>query len=288
MIIDFHAHIFPRAIREKREDFFHGENAFKAIYNSSQAKLAGAQELIAAMDEDGVDISVVFGFPWESDETYRIHNDYIMEWVSRRPDRLIGFCCFSPLSRKGPSEAQRCLDNGLSGVGELAVYQGGLSDSIVEGLSEVMAVCSEKKVPVLLHTNEPVGHKYPGKAPMSLSQIYRFIKAYPAQPIVLAHWGGGIFFYLLMKKEAADVMANVWFDTAASPYLYRKDVYRLACDIAGADKILFGSDYPLLRCRRYFSEINEGGIDRASMDALLGGNAAALLGLKGRRTTPGA
>jgi predicted TIM-barrel fold metal-dependent hydrolase len=277
MIIDFHTHIFPRAVREARDAFFDGEAAFKALYGSSQARLAGAEELIQAMDEDGIDRSVVFGFPWESEEIYRMHNDYIMEWVSRRPDRLIGFCCFSPLSPGGAMEARRCLDQGLSGVGELAVYQGGLSDSAIEGLSEVMAVCADKKAPLLLHTNEPVGHSYPGKTPMTLSQLYRFLKTYPSQPIVLAHWGGGIFFYMLMKKETQAVMANVWFDTAASPFLYRRDIYRLASEIAGADRILFGSDYPLIRCKRYMEEIAASGLDKESSAALLGGNAEKLL-----------
>jgi len=42
------------------------------------------------------------------------------------------------------------------------------------------------------------------------------------------------------------VLANVWFDTAASPYLYRSDIYRLAAELAGEEKVLFGTDYPLL------------------------------------------
>lgn len=277
MIIDFHTHIFPKAVREARDGFFEGEAAFKTLYGASQARLIGAEELIQAMDEDGIDRSVVFGFPWESEEIYKMHNDYIMEWVSRRPDRLVGFSCFSPSSPGGALEAKRCLDQGLSGVGELALYRGGLSDSTIEGLSEVMAVCADKRAPLLLHTNEPVGHSYPGKAPMTLSQIYRFLKTYPSQPIVLAHWGGGIFFYMLMKKETQAAMANVWFDTAASPFLYRKDIYRLASEIAGPDRILFGSDYPLIRCKRYMDEIAASGLDEASASAVLGGNAERLL-----------
>ena len=39
MIIDFHAHIFPKKIREHRENFFSSEPAFKILYESSQALL---------------------------------------------------------------------------------------------------------------------------------------------------------------------------------------------------------------------------------------------------------
>ena len=37
----------------------------------------------------------------------------------------------------------------------------------------------------------------------------------------MAHWGGGLPFYGLMKKEGPEVLRRVYFDTAASPYLYR-------------------------------------------------------------------
>jgi len=80
-------------------------------------------------------------------------------------------------------------------VGELAVYGSDLDPEVIQALSEVMGLCRERNVPVLLHTNEPVGHDYPGKAPISLRGIYAFVKAYPENRVILAHWGGGIFFY---------------------------------------------------------------------------------------------
>ncbi len=266
-------------MREGRGDFFTGEKAFKILYESLQARLCGASDLISAMDEDGVERSVVFGFPWEARDNFARHNDYILESVTKHPWRLIGFCCFSPMHKGAAREVERCLEAGLSGVGELALYGGGLSARSIGALNEVMALCAEKKAPVLIHTNEPVGHKYPGKAPMTLGQIYRFIKAYPSQPIILAHWGGGIFFYSLMKKEVGEAMKNIWFDTAASPYLYRKDIYRVASEIMGSEKILFGSDFPLLRVKRYLADLSSCGIEPKTQEAILGNNAAALLGI---------
>ena len=279
MIIDFHTHLFPSFFRDERPAHFANEPAFESMYRSPQARLAGAEETLNAMDEDGVQVSVIFGFPWEREDYYRRHNDYILEQVQRYPDRFVGFCCFSPLSPHGPREVERCLKSGLSGVGELAVYNSGLSLEVREGLKEVMAVCLEFDAPLLLHTNEPVGHEYAGKTPMNLRQIYAFIKKYPSNRIILAHWGGGIFFYGLMKKEVKDVLNNVWYDTAASPYLYTPDIYRVAGEIIGFDKILFGSDHPLLKPRRYFKEINAAGLPQNLVDQITGTNAARLLGL---------
>ena len=117
---------------------------------------------------------------------------------------------------------------------------------IIRSLHEVMEICADRNVPVLFHTNEPVGHVYPGKTPVQPGEIYDLLKHYPSNKIVLAHWGGGLFFYSLLKKEVRDVIKNVWFDTAASPYLYVPQVYRMAGEFVGFEKILFGSDYPLL------------------------------------------
>ena len=279
MVIDFHTHIFPQYFREKRDAFFPQEPAFEALYRSATSRLASREDLLRSMDEQGVQRSVIFGFPWEREEHFRRHNDYMIESVQRHPDRLIGFCCLSPLSPRAPAEVRRCLDAGLTGVGELAVYGSGFSAEIIRGLHEVMGICAECNVPVLLHTNEPVGHVYPGKTPVQLGEIYNLLKQYPSNRIVLAHWGGGLFFYSLMKKEVGDVFKNVWFDTAASPYLYAPAVYRLAGELLGFEKILFGSDYPLLKPDKYFREMVEAGLSSEALRMVKGENAGRLLGL---------
>lgn len=241
--------------------------------------MVSTEALLKNMDEEGIDKSVVFGFPWTNPEYFRVHNDYIIESVRRHPDRIIGFCCFSPLSPQGLEETRRCLDSGLSGVGELALYHSGFSPEAQERLEEIMGLCARLEAPVLLHTNEPVGHAYPGKTPMRLSELYELIRRYPCNRIVLAHWGGGLFFYGLMKKEVEEVLRNVWFDTAASPYLYRPEVYRMAADIVGPDRILFGSDYPLLNPKRYLQEMGSAGISEETFRKIAGQNAARLLKL---------
>jgi len=279
MIIDFHAHIFPKAIRENRETYFPSEPAFKLLYESPKSKLVGAKEIIAAMDEQGVDRSVIFGFPWKDSTTFKMQNDYVMEVVSRYPERLSGLCCFDPFNKEAVSEARRCLQGNLSGIGEIAFYQSGIDDAALDMLTPLMEICLDKDLPFLMHTNEPVGHLYPGKTPNTLKQIYTLVTRFPENNIVLAHWGGGIFFFNLLKKEVQDHLKNVYFDTAASPFLYDPAIYKYALEIAGPDKVLFGSDFPLLKPERYFKEFENTGLTRAQIDAVSGGNAAKLLKL---------
>ena len=221
MIIDVHTHIFPPEICQSREKFFPSESAFKLLYQSPKARLTGGQELISAMDANGVDRAVVFGFPWTNIELSKTHNDYIMETVLKYPDRLTGLGCFDPASPGATSEAERCLSGGLCGIGELAFYQSGIDDLALEQLAPVMDMCAQRSLPVLIHTNEPVGHDYHGKTPITLSQIYGLIKRFTDNKIVLAHWGGGLFFYALMKKDVKQILKNVYFDTADLPLSLR-------------------------------------------------------------------
>jgi len=279
MIIDFHTHIFPAEIVENREKYFPGEGAFERLYRPNNSKMAGFHETLSTMDEQGVDKSVVFGFPWKNPETIKLHNDYVMEAVANHPDRLIGFCCLGPTLAGAVEEIDRCFKGGLTGVGELAFYESGIDDISLDRLQPVMEICSSYEAPVLIHTNEPVGHLYPGKSPITLGEIYTMIKRFPTNKIVLAHWGGGIFFYNLLKREVKESLKNVYFDTAASPFLYEPSVYKVAGEAIGIDKVLFGTDFPLLKPARYFKELEACGLSQNDIEKICGGNAAQLLRL---------
>ncbi len=280
MIIDIHAHIVPEKVRNNRENYFSSEPAFKLLYESPKSQLVSAEDLIAVMDEENVDKSVVFGFPWKNKDVYQYNNDYVIEAVNKYPDRLSGFGCFDLDCPGAVKETERCLDAGLSGIGELAFYQSGIDEESVKKMEGVMALCQAKDLPVMIHTNEPVGHYYPGKTPVTLAQIYNLAKTYPDNKIVLCHWGGGIFFYNLLKKDAKDVLKNLWYDTAATPYLYDPDVFKAAIELAGVDKIVFGSDYPLLKPSRYYKELEKAGVSPEDTAKILGGNAADLLNIE--------
>ncbi len=279
MKIDFHVHTFPPEVVTNRERFFDGEPAFRSLYGHPKARLAETQTILEAMDQNAVDVAVIFGFPWKDKEKARRHNDYVLESAARWPERFRPLGCFDPAADWAVDEADRCLRNGAAGLGELAVYEGGDERRALEAYGSLMDLCRPRKRVVLVHANEPVGHVYPGKAPMGLRFYYELVKRSHGMPLVLAHWGGGLFFYELLKKEAPELLSRVFYDTAASPFLYRSDVYRRALDIVGPQRLLFGSDYPLLPPSRYEKEMDEAGLSPEERTALMGGNAARLLGL---------
>ena len=274
MIIDAHTHVFPPEVVADRERFLAGEPFFSGIYADPQAPMVTAEGLVAAMDQDGVDVSWALGFPWVRQENSRLHNDYLAAAVAAHPARLRGLACVHPPAGWAAAEAERSLGLGLSGLGELAFYD---SDLDLPALAPLCALCAEAGRPLLLHTNEPVGHLYPGKAPMTLKALYDLLKTHPATRFVLAHMAGGLFFYAALKKEAQAVLANTWLDTAAAPFLYRPRAYALAVELMGPGKLVYGSDFHLLALPSYQKELAHAGLSPAELDLVMGGAAAALI-----------
>jgi uncharacterized protein len=278
MILDGHTHVFPDEICRRREDFFADEPAFRLLYDSPKSKLVGPEEMVGAMSEAGVEAAVVMGFPWRQERLWRRQHEVILEAMRRFPRLLIGFCAVNVLEPNAAREVERCLAAGFRGVGELAWYEADLGEDLTSVLAPLAELCQHYRVPLLLHTNDPVGAPYPGKAALSLPALYQAIKAFPDIDWILAHWGGGLPFYGLMKKEGPEVLRRVYFDTAASPYLYRPEIYRLAAEMVGPEKLIFGSDYPLIPVKRYLKEIDEAELPAEWREMLLGRNLAGLVG----------
>ena len=85
-----------------------------------------------------------------------------------------------------------------------------------------------------------------------------------------------------IMPEVKKAMSNVFFDTAASPFLYTPQVYTQVVQLVGADRILFGSDYPLLTQARLLGEIRSLDLPEEEINLILSGNAQRLLGIKDR------
>lgn len=281
MIIDFHTHVFSPRIKRNRSKYIDSDPCFALLYSKKEAELATADELVASMDRDGVDISVILNIGWVTHELCVETNDYILESIARYPHRLVGFCAVQPLSTEAAiAEIERCVRGGIKGVGELRpdVQLFDLDDEGV--VKPVIEAMMKHGLILLTHASEPVGHHYPGKGSVTPDILYPFITRFPELPIVCAHWGGGLPFYALMP-EVKRAMKNVFFDTAASPFLYSPQVYSQVIQLVGSDKVLFGSDYPLLAQARLLREIDSLNLSPEAKGLILSDNARRLLGVGG-------
>jgi len=279
MIIDFHTHVFPPRIKKNRSQYIDNDPCFAMLYSNKEAKLATTDELIASMDKVGIDVSVIVNTGWTTHELCVETNDYILESVARHPKRLIGFCAVQPQSPEAAiAEIERCAKGGMRGVGEMRPDMQLFDLGDKEATQPIVEALRKHELILLTHASEPVGHDYPGKGIITPDRLYPFITNFPDLTIVCAHWGGGLPFYALMP-EVKQAMKNVFFDTAASPFLYSPQVYNQVTQLVGADKILFGSDYPLLAQTQLLQEINSADLSEEAKSLILSGNAQRVLGI---------
>jgi uncharacterized protein len=278
MLIDFHTHIFPPEICQQRARYGERDPWFGQLYSNPKARMACAEDLISEMDASGVDISVAFSFGWSDPGLIREGNDYILDAMRRYPGRIAGLAVLQPTAGKlAAYEAERCALGGMVGVGELMPHGQGYKLSDIELLRPIMEVVERYNLLVLSHCSEPVGHLYPGKGDVSLLDIITFLTTFPAVRFVAAHWGGGLPFYTLMPEIQRLTAGRVWYDTAATIYLYRPEIFSTVVNLVGAEYILFGSDYGLLSQGKIIDHIGHAGLDKRVQRLILGENAQGLL-----------
>jgi predicted TIM-barrel fold metal-dependent hydrolase len=276
MIIDSHVHILPPRIRDARAEVG-GADPWFAVCHEGGKVIATVDELVAAMDGAGVDRSVCFSWPFASAALCAEANEHLAAAQRRYPDRVIGFAVVNPASPDAAGELRRCAGMGLRGVGELNCDAQGFSlDDPAIDAAVTMSV--ELGMPWTLHCSEPLGHEYAGKGATTPDKVARFAQRHPQLRLVCAHLGGGLPFYAHMPEVAA-LCKRLWFDTAAGPLLYAPSAYRTVVELCGAERVLFGSDFPLLRASRYEDEFATANLTPADRDMVLGGSARALLGI---------
>jgi predicted TIM-barrel fold metal-dependent hydrolase len=296
VIIDVHTHAFPPGVRDRREELVRSEPAFAELYGDARATMATADDVLASMDAAGVERAVICNFAWRDDALIDETNEYLVNAGLKSGGRLVPFVSVALAgagAHGGPDaeeavgarkDDQRAIIRqlagaGARGIGELRPEHSGYDLANSDEADLLAWAAAAFDLAVLVHVSEPVGHHYAGKqGGATLSAVERFAAASPAVTVIAAHWGGGLPFYALMP-EVREALDNVYFDTAAEQFLYDAAIYRAAIGVVGAEKILWGSDYPLVPHERALARTRGAGLNDDEQAAVLGGNAARVLGL---------
>ena len=277
MIIDCHCHILPPQFQGRHRELAARDATYAALFPDERGRTADVDSLLRDMDAAGIDRAVVMGFGWTDQGIARIANDYLVSAAKAHSDRVSAFASLNPAwGDAAILEASRCLDAGAVGIGELHADTQGYDIGDPDVMGPIMSLLRDSGVLITVHASEPVGHLYPGKGQTTPDKLLQFASNFPENRIVLAHLGGGLPFYAAMP-EVAEALSNVWYDTAALPYLYRPSAVAAAVTTAGADRVLFGTDYPLLTHRRVLDYVKSAELTPADAAAILGVNSAALL-----------
>jgi predicted TIM-barrel fold metal-dependent hydrolase len=253
-VVDSHVHIFPPDVVNWRERYFQRDRWFETLYQNPRAKLIDVDALIAAMDEANVERAVLCGFPWSDPAYCREHNDCMADAVRRFPGRLSWLGIVVPGASDAERDVRACFEQGARGIGELNADAQGFDWREPKELRGLVDVCVQAQRPMLVHASEPVGHDYPGKGTATPDRLLAFVSEFRELTVVAAHWGGGLPFLELMP-EIELACANVVYDCAASTYLYRPAIFRAVLDLIGPHRVLFGSDYPVLKMDRFLERV---------------------------------
>jgi hypothetical protein len=270
VIIDFHTHIFPPDVRDRREEYLRRDPTFAEMYANPKAKVATAEDLLRSMDESGVDVSVALGFAWRDHDDCVRHNDYLLEAAERSGGRIVPFCTVNPAAGTGASaEVERCARAGARGLGELRPESQcwDLNGEPGERLAEL---ARRHNLVLLFHVTEPAGRDYPGKQGLSLESFRRYLAGAQGVAVVGAHLAGG-----LPLRDAA--LPSAYADTAALRFLYEPPVLAALAKTPWAERLLFGSDFPLVPQAAALAGIRASGLDGAALARILDHNARALL-----------
>lgn len=290
-VIDAHVHLYPPEVNRDPAAWAGaaGETHWATLATRRRPNGSAVQtfpsvdELLREMDAAGVERAVLLGWYWLRPETCLLQNRFYAACVRAHPARFSAFATMHSAAGldRTLAELRRAREDGLAGLGELSPHSQGYSvdDPVFRA---TLALAAEWRWPVNLHVTCPDARAYPGHVPTPLGDFVRLARECPATTFVLAHWGG----LLPLRPEfSTEVLAlkNIFYDTAASPLLYDATVWGRFSAAVGADKVLFGSDYPLNVYPRLDAEpamirlIHEAHAATVS-EAVLRGNAGRLLG----------
>lgn len=250
MIIDSHIHLYPEEAGKNPRHWAQNRNEnywANCVDPTNGPRLqawATPSQLLCDMDQAGIDLVIILGWYWENPDTCYEQNAWLRSVSASHPDRIKVAASFNARSgQKAIDDIKKCLDSGFVGIGELNPPAQGF-EYTDPWLEKALQLVGEQNRFANFHVTEPAGHNYPGKIETPFSSLQSMAARHASTTFVFAHLGGLLPVFELNRTAKKD-LRNVYYDTAAIPLIYSSKVYRTICDIVGAEKILFGTDYPL-------------------------------------------
>lgn len=292
-IIDSHVHLYPpEANRDPAAWAAARGEAHWAVLCTRKRKdgrpvqgFSDVAGLLRALDAVGIGRAILLGWYWEKPETAAEQNRFYAACLRDHPDRLSACATVHPGAGRqlALDTVRRAHEAGFIGLGELSPHSQhyAIDDPV---FAKVLALAGELKLPVNLHVTDPESRPFPGRIETPLADFSTLARRFPATTFILAHWGG----LLPLRDPAARELGNVVYDTAASPLLYEPEIWRRFVEKVGAERVLFGSDFPLnlyprlereAELVRLVAEAKTAGLPSDSLNGIFERNAARIFHL---------
>lgn len=159
------------------------------------------------------------------------------------------------------AEMEDFYARGVRLIGELVPYSHGWEDYACKGFSDILDRASELGMIVSIHS-------------MDNDQMDEMVRRHPGCVIVFAHPGEYPNFTRHMERLA--MSENAYLDLSGTG-LFRHGMLRHALDLFGADRFLFGSDYPVCNPAMFVGGVRDDPLlTDGEKTAILAGNARRL------------
>lgn len=258
-IIDIHAHIFPSKIVKKAVD------SIGSFYDLPMHGAGTADDLL----ENGCKINARY-FAVHSVATNPAQvmsiNDYISQEMKLNP-QFIGFATLHPFMSNPEAEVDRVIKLGLKGVKLHPDFQ--RFDIDCEAALDLYAIINGR-LPILMHIGDKrMEYSHPKKLASVASR-------FPNQIFIAAHLGG---YTAWDEAEKYIIGRNFFIDTSSSLFFLDKNRAAEIIRAHGADRVLFGTDYPMWLHGEEYERFMQLPLSDAEREKILGLNAAKLLKL---------
>jgi predicted TIM-barrel fold metal-dependent hydrolase len=260
MIIDSHVHIYPEKIALKASA---GVGDFYDIPMGFDGR---TETMLALEDEAGVDRCLVHSVATKPEQVVSINN-FIAESVNASNGRFIGFATLHPDLENIEAEVDRIIKIGLRGVKMHPDFQRfALNEDRAMKLFEKL----EGRLPVLIHTGD---YRYEFSNP---DMVIDVLDAFPKLDFIGAHFGG---WSVWDEAEQKLLKKRMWVDTSSSFYSMDSSRALELIRAWGAERVLFGSDYPMWSPVDELKKINALSLTAEEREKILHGNIEKLLNL---------
>lgn len=266
MLIDFHTHAFPDALAEKAIP------KLAAIGNIENVGNGKISDLIAHMDEYGVDRSVVLNIATNPHQEQKV-NSFAIECMKH--PRLYALGSLNPDSENIASEARRLADAGIKGIKLHPDYMERAIDA--PEFDAVFRAAIENDLFVVTHSGWDFYS--PDFIHCTPERIVKVTEKFPRLRLVAAHMGANRLWddveRLLVGRK------NIWIDTSlAAPFDLDRNKARRIIENHDPERVLFGSDFPWFTPKQSYEYLTALGISDSLMKKICSENAIKLLGDK--------
>ena len=229
--------------------------------------VAAAVQYLRHCDIDGVLANTVRGEVAATPAEMVAANDEIAQIAENYRDTVVPACLVNTnFPAESLIEIRRCHDElGMVWLGELCGYASGYRYDTL-GFTDAVRLATDLNMVVHIHNDDAL-------------DMDRLSLEFPDTVFVLAHLGDSPH-DVKARIGLSERHPNLYLDISGHGY-QRMGVLELAVRVAGADRVLFGSDYTVNDPAGVIARIRMAGFDEDTRPKILGGNVLRLLAQRG-------